>query len=154
MTRRVLKWAAVFSLPITLLLIRLYPLRPLRDLVPQSTTMWSVDDELLRATLASDGQYRLWTPLNEMSTALVDAFRLKEDRWFYWHLGVNPFSLVRAAIKTWRAAVARAVPRSPCNSPGCYTTSTPKLPRANSNNRPRPCGSKRVTPSAAILKPI
>ena len=32
-----------------------------------------------------------------MSPALVDAFRLKEDRWFYWHPGVNPVALVRAA---------------------------------------------------------
>jgi len=102
MTRRVLKWVAVFALPITLLLIRLYPSRPLRDLVPQSTTVWSADGELLRATLASDGQYRLWTPLSQMSPALVKAFRLKEDRWFYWHPGVNPFSLMRAALKTWR----------------------------------------------------
>jgi penicillin-binding protein 1C len=52
--------------------------------------------------LAADGQYRVWTPLNEMSPALVNAFRLKEDRWFYWHPGVNPVALMRAAIKTWR----------------------------------------------------
>jgi penicillin-binding protein 1C len=37
-----------------------------------------------------------------MSPALVDAFRLKEDRWFYWHPGVNPVSLVRAARSTWQ----------------------------------------------------
>jgi penicillin-binding protein 1C len=102
MNKRVYKWVAIFSLPIILLLIRLYPSRPLRDWVPQSTTIWSADGELLRATLAADGQYRIWTPLNEMSPALVNAFRLKEDRWFYWHPGVNPFSLIRAAIKTWR----------------------------------------------------
>ena len=68
-----------------------------RDQVPQSTSIWSADGELLRVTLAADDQYRLWTPLSEMSPALVDAFRLKEDRWFYWHPGVNPVSLVRAA---------------------------------------------------------
>jgi penicillin-binding protein 1C len=74
----------------------------LSDLAPPSTSIWSADGELLRATLATDGQYRLWTPLNEMSPALVNAFRLKEDRWFYWHPGVNPFSLLRAGLKTWR----------------------------------------------------
>jgi len=102
MTRRVHIWGSIISLPAILLLIRVYPERPLRDLVPQSTSIWSADGELLRATLATDGQYRLWTPLNEMSTALVDAFRLKEDRWFYWHPGVNPISLIRAAKRTWR----------------------------------------------------
>jgi penicillin-binding protein 1C len=88
-------------LPLALLLIRLYPHQPLRDQVPQSTSVWSADHELLRVTLAADDQYRLWTPLSEMSPALIDAFRLKEDRWFYWHPGVNPFSLFRAARKTW-----------------------------------------------------
>jgi penicillin-binding protein 1C len=84
-----------------LLLIRLYPHRPLRDQVPQSTSVWSADGELLRVTLAADEQYRLWTPLSEMSPALVHAFLLKEDGWFYWHPGVNPVSLIRAARKTW-----------------------------------------------------
>jgi penicillin-binding protein 1C len=102
MTRRAKIRGAIFSLPAILLLIRLYPWRPLSDLVPQSTSIWSADGELLRATLAADGQYRLWTPLNQMSPALVNAFRLKEDRWFYWHPGVNPVSLLRAGIKTWR----------------------------------------------------
>src|ERR1700685_1994455 len=102
MTRRVQIWGSIISLPAILLLIRVYPARPLRDMVPQSTSIWSADGELLRATLAADGQYRLWTPLNEMSTPLVDAFRLKEDRWFYWHPGVNPISLIRAAGRTWR----------------------------------------------------
>ena len=68
----------------------------------QSTSIWSADGELLRATLASDDQYRLWTPLDEMAPALVDAFRFKEDRWFYWHPGINPVSLLRAAGSNWR----------------------------------------------------
>ena len=105
-----------------LLAIRLYPGRPLRDLVPQSTSIWSADGELLRVTLAADGQYRLWTPLKEMSPALVDAFRLKEDRWFYWHPGVNPFSLSAPPPRPGAARAARAVPPSPCSSPGCCTT--------------------------------
>ena len=96
-----IKTRGLLSLLAILLLIRLYPGRPLRDQVPQSTTIWSADGELLRATLAPDDQYRLWTPLKEMSPALVNAFRLKEDRWFYWHPGVNPVSLIRAARRTW-----------------------------------------------------
>ena len=96
-----IKTRGLLSLLAILLLIRLYPGRPLRDQVPQSTTIWSADGELLRATLAPDDQYRLWTPLKEVSPALVNAFRLKEDRWFYWHPGVNPVSLIRAARRTW-----------------------------------------------------
>jgi penicillin-binding protein 1C len=101
MTRRARIAGRIASLPAILLLIRLYPHHPLRELAPESTSIWSADGQLLRATLAADGQYRLWTPLNEMSPVLVDAFRLKEDRWFYWHPGVNPISLIRAARSTW-----------------------------------------------------
>ncbi len=90
------------GIPAVVLLVRLWPSPPLRAKIAQSTTLWSQDGELLRATLASDGQYRVWTPLDKMSPALVSAFRIKEDRWFYWHPGVNPFSLARAAFKTWR----------------------------------------------------
>jgi penicillin-binding protein 1C len=39
-----------------------------------------------------------------MSPALVNAFRLKEDRWYYWHPGVNPVSLIRAARSNWRGS--------------------------------------------------
>ncbi len=102
MTRRVSEWVAILCMPTVLLLIRVYPWQPLRDKVAQSTTIWSADGELLRATLASDGQYRVWTPIGQMSPELVSAFLTKEDRWFYWHPGVNPFSLARAAFKTWR----------------------------------------------------
>ncbi len=102
MTRRIVKWVGIAGVPAILLLIRLYPSQPLRDKAPQSTTLWSADGELLRTTLAADGQFRIWTPLDQMSPALVSAFQTKEDRWFYWHPGVNPFSLARAAFKTWR----------------------------------------------------
>jgi penicillin-binding protein 1C len=63
--------------------------------------VWSADNELLRVTLAEDDQYRLWTPLKDMSPELVQAFVLKEDRWFRWHAGVNPVALIRAGWKTY-----------------------------------------------------
>jgi penicillin-binding protein 1C len=85
-----------------LLLLRFWPHAPLPDRVPLSTSVWSADGELLRVTLASDDQYRLWTPLQRISPALADAFLLKEDRWFYFHPGVNPAALVRAGLRTYR----------------------------------------------------
>jgi penicillin-binding protein 1C len=95
-------WRGIAIAAVVLVMIRFYPHQALRDQVPQSTSVWSADGELLRVTLAADEQYRLWTPLREMSPALVHAFLLKEDGWFYWHPGVNPVSLIRAAGKTWR----------------------------------------------------
>jgi len=94
------KW--LLAIPIlVLLLVRFWPHEALAQRVPLSTAVWSADGELLRVTLASDEQYRLWTPLSQMSPTLVKAFLLKEDRWFYWHAGVNPVALVRAGAKTY-----------------------------------------------------
>ena len=87
-----------------ILLLRITPHPKLSDQIPLSTGVWSADGELLRVTLASDDQYRLWTPLSQMSSDLVKAFLLKEDRWFYWHTGVNPFALSRAAFRTYRGS--------------------------------------------------
>src|SRR5262249_4630187 len=84
--------------------LRLYPHTPFANRVPLSTTVYSCDGQLLRATLSSDDQYRLWTPLSRMSPSLIDAFLLKEDRWFYLHPGVNPIALTRAATRTWRGS--------------------------------------------------
>jgi penicillin-binding protein 1C len=85
-----------------LILLRLYPHASLADRVPLSTAIYSADGELLRVTLSADDQFRLWTPLDRMSPPLVDAFLLKEDRWFYFHPGVNLPALSRAAFRTGR----------------------------------------------------
>lgn len=85
--------------------IRFWPRPPLSARIPLSTAIWSNDGELLRVTLASDDQYRLWTPLSEMSPEVAATFLLKEDRWFRWHPGVNPIALSRAAFRTYRGGV-------------------------------------------------
>ena len=55
----------------------------------------------MRLTLARDGQYRVWVPLDRISPYLVDATLQQEDRHFRWHPGVNPMSLVRGAWHTY-----------------------------------------------------
>jgi penicillin-binding protein 1C len=59
------------------------------------------DGAPLRLSLAGDDHYRLWTPLEEIPRAIVDATLLQEDRWFFRHPGVNPASLVRAVHETY-----------------------------------------------------
>lgn len=86
---------------IALVAIRVWPHAPLARRLPLSTSVWSADGELLRVTRTADDQYRLWVPLSQISPALIDAFLLKEDRWFYWNPGVNPVSLCRAALRTY-----------------------------------------------------
>jgi penicillin-binding protein 1C len=85
----------------TLTAVRLWPREPLRERIASSTAIFDRQGRLLRLTLASDQQYRLWTPLEEIAPELIDALLLHEDRHFYWHPGVNAASLVRAAISTY-----------------------------------------------------
>ncbi|MHB1229833.1 MAG: penicillin-binding protein 1C [Halothiobacillus sp.] len=69
--------------------------------LPSSTAVLDDHGRLLRLTLARDEQFRLWTPLNEISPNLVQAVLLHEDLHFYWEPGFNPFSLARGAFKTY-----------------------------------------------------
>ncbi|WP_211233972.1 penicillin-binding protein 1C [Chitinilyticum litopenaei] len=96
------RWRRVLLLlALLLLVLRLWPHPPLSHWLPGSTAVMSRDGQLLRLTLASDERYRLWIPLEQMSPQLVDAVQLYEDRWFYWHPGVNPYALARAAVATY-----------------------------------------------------
>jgi penicillin-binding protein 1C len=81
-----------------ILIAHIWPRAPLRELAPGSTAISAQNGELLRLTLAADGQYRLWVGLDELPKRLPAAVILYEDRWFYRHPGVNPFALARAAI--------------------------------------------------------
>jgi penicillin-binding protein 1C len=103
MSRPSIRWRqAIACVVIALAVLRLWPHAPLSQRFSMSTGVWSADGELLRVTLSADDQYRLWVPLTGMSPAVADAFLLKEDRWFYWHCGVNPVALARAAFRTYR----------------------------------------------------
>ena len=78
---------------------RAWPRAPLRALAPGSTAISAEGGELLRLTLAADGQYRLWVDLEQMPQRLPAAVVLYEDRWFYQHPGVNPVALARAVSR-------------------------------------------------------
>jgi penicillin-binding protein 1C len=60
--------------------------------------------KLLRLSLTGDEKYRLWVALEAMPPALREATLNYEDHWFYFHPGVNPFALVRAA---WSSFIAK-----------------------------------------------
>ena len=73
---------------------------PLLDGVAFSTTLYSADGALLRLTPAKDGVYRMKTPLAEIDPKVLEATLFYEDRLFRSHHGVNPGSIVRAAVET------------------------------------------------------
>ena len=98
---KLLVWLALLVLLAFLLVLpRLLPRAPLADAFPSSRSVSASGGQLLRLTLASDQQYRLWTPLPEIAPAVQEAVLLYEDRWFYWHPGVNPWAMLRASFAT------------------------------------------------------
>jgi penicillin-binding protein 1C len=100
--RRWQNWLAGFALLAAVLVgCRLWPHPPLRQALPSSVAVYDAQGRLLRLTLASDERYRVWTPLEQMSPALVDAVLLHEDQWFRWHPGINPYGLLRGAWVTY-----------------------------------------------------
>lgn len=80
---------------------RLWPHPPLREAFPQSTAIHDDAGHLLRLTLASDDQYRLWTSYGDFPPNLINATLLHEDQWFWWHPGFNPWGLLRGAWVTY-----------------------------------------------------
>ena len=81
--------------------LRLVPGPPLRGRATFSSAVFGENGELLRLTLAADQQYRLWVPLDQIAPATREAVVLYEDRWFFWHPGVNPYALARSAGASW-----------------------------------------------------
>ncbi|MGC3992296.1 MAG: penicillin-binding protein 1C [Chthoniobacteraceae bacterium] len=75
----------------------LLPQLPLLDGVDFSRTVLDRKGNLLRVTLTSDGKYRLFTPLAEISPRVIAATLRHEDQHYESHNGINPVSTLRAA---------------------------------------------------------
>lgn len=65
-----------------------------------SSAVWSRNGDLLRLTLAEDERYRLFTPLFGLPAEAMQATLLYEDRAFFYHPGINPWSVLRALWST------------------------------------------------------
>lgn len=87
---------AVALAAVALAVLRAWPQAPLAESVPVSQAVYDRNGALLRMTLAADQQYRLWTPLAEVSPQFIEALLLYEDRRYYWHPGVDPAAILRA----------------------------------------------------------
>jgi penicillin-binding protein 1C len=76
----------------------LLPEPPPLPAVSYSQRVVARDGSLLRLTLSADDKYRVHTPLNEVSSELIDATLTHEDRHYFQHPGVNPVATVRAGL--------------------------------------------------------
>jgi penicillin-binding protein 1C len=75
---------------------------PLDLEIPFSTLVCARDGAVMHAFLSSDDKWRMKTELSEISPTLRTTILHKEDRWFYWHIGVNPFAAARALANNIR----------------------------------------------------
>jgi penicillin-binding protein 1C len=69
---------------------------PLHDRISYSTIVTDADGELVHAFLSDDDKWRMKTELEEISPLLRKTILAKEDKYFYYHPGVNVFAAGRA----------------------------------------------------------
>ncbi len=97
--REVVTKSLCIILPVLFLLfifVILNAVFPLPSPKPYSLQVEDRNGHLLQAFLADDGIWRLSTNSAEIPARLREILLQKEDRFFYYHPGVNPFSVLRA----------------------------------------------------------
>lgn len=72
---------------------------PFRIQIHYSKLVLDADEKVLGAFLSQDDKWRMKTELSEISPDLQKAFIEKEDKYFFYHFGINPISLVRAFLQ-------------------------------------------------------
>ncbi len=81
-----------------LLFILLNYVFPLRDKIEYSTIITDEKGEMINAYLTRDEKWRMKTELYEISLLLRKTIVAKEDKYFYYHPGINLIAIVRAAV--------------------------------------------------------
>jgi len=94
-----LKRIGIAFVALFLLFLLLNLLFPLKDKIEYSTIIADKNGEVINAYLTKDQKWRMKTELKEISPLLRKTIIAKEDRYFYYHPGVNPFALIRATFK-------------------------------------------------------
>jgi penicillin-binding protein 1C len=82
-----------------LLFLLLNKLFPLPDRIEYSTIVTDDKGEVIHAFLTHDQQWRMKTDLTEISPLLRKTIIEKEDKYFYYHPGVNPLAMGRAMVR-------------------------------------------------------
>jgi penicillin-binding protein 1C len=89
----------ILSIPfIFIILDRLYPLDTNRLYKPSSTMIYDREDKLLNINLSEDGFLRMPIDNIDIDNNIKILLLSYEDRYFYYHFGINPFAIFRAII--------------------------------------------------------
>jgi penicillin-binding protein 1C len=98
--KRIFQYKAVRIISYGLLLFIILDLIfPFRVQPNYSTLIMDSDGKILHAFLNNQDKWRMKTELSEITPTLEKAIVYKEDRWFRWHFGVNPFAVMRAGVR-------------------------------------------------------
>ena len=76
----------------------LYPFPEHKLHPPVASVVKDRDGKVLRIFLPPDGARRMHTDFDKISPVLKKTLLASEDQWFEYHPGVNPISIIRAAI--------------------------------------------------------
>ncbi|NOQ26625.1 MAG: penicillin-binding protein 1C [Bacteroidales bacterium] len=69
---------------------------PVNTTIEYSTIIYSQDSTLIHGFLSYDDKWRMYTELEEITPELKKAIIFKEDKYFYYHYGINPIAIGRA----------------------------------------------------------
>jgi penicillin-binding protein 1C len=110
--RRALKLGVLFAIIVILIALLLDLLFPINVPRLDAVTFGQRSDfaqlvvdrnnRPLRAFADHDGVWRYPIALSAVSPLYIQALLEYEDRWFYWHPGINPAALLRAVWQNWR----------------------------------------------------
>ena len=95
---RLLRISILAGATVFLLFLLLNLLFPLPDKIEYSTIVLDDKGDVIHSFLTRDQKYRMKTELKEISPTLKKSLIYKEDKYFYYHFGVNPFAIARAAV--------------------------------------------------------
>lgn len=79
-----------------LVLNEIYPLNLQALKKDESLMLYDTNAKIIRIKLTQDDAFRLYT--DKIPKILKNSVLLFEDRYFYYHFGINPFSVIRALI--------------------------------------------------------
>ena len=95
-------WRVLFGMTLIMMLLLCaldfaFPLPAQTRSAPDDTLVVLAEDgSVLRSWPGTDGALRYTVELGAVSPSYIEALLQYEDRWFYWHPGVNPVALIRA----------------------------------------------------------
>ncbi|SIT73992.1 penicillin-binding protein 1C [Pontibacter indicus] len=91
-----LRYTLYFALTFCLSFTILNHLYPLKVNISYSPVITASDGSVINAFLSRDDKWRMQLEPVEASPVLKKAVLLKEDKYFYYHPGINPFAIARA----------------------------------------------------------